>query len=86
MAATNYFLGIPVRDVVTDDMTNSNITFGSATTATDYVELRIMTVKADGTTATNITKLDVFRALEVFKRWILEGGQTTGNDSGLPIL
>lgn len=84
MAATNYFVSVPNREVISGDDNNAGIDFGASSSASDFIELRIMT--NTGSASTGVTKLDVVRALEVFKRWIIEGGQTTGTDSGLPIL
>lgn len=86
MAATNYYLSIPNRENIKDDFDNSGLDQGSSSTATDFIELRILTIKADGVTATNVTKRDVLIALEVFKRWIIEGGKVTSADANLPIL
>jgi hypothetical protein len=72
MAATNLFLSAGATR--TPKMRVDAITTGATTTSTDYVEVRILTVKADGTTATNVTRTDVLRSLKVILWFILSGG------------
>lgn len=88
MAATNTFISIPNREVISGWTNNQGINEASNSTGADpnpndFIELRIMTTTA-GAAATNVTKWDVIKALETFKRWIIEGGLTTGADTNLP--
>lgn len=48
---------------------------GTSTTAGDKIELRM--------DQTAVTRMDVLRALEVFKRWIIQGG-LKGAGANLP--
>lgn len=74
------YIALVNREGVPDDFTNStgNIVEGTSSDATADVELRFLT-------GAGTTKLDLIRAMEIIKRWIIEGGQTTGQDSNLPI-
>lgn len=54
------------------DVTNS----GTSSTAGDTIELRM--------DQTAVTRMDVLHALEVFKRWIINGG-LNGAGANLPI-
>ncbi len=82
MAATNRFIS---KSTPTGNFTDTSITEGASTTATDYVELRVLITKADGTTATKLTVTDVLKALEHFKRYLIKGGkQLLGSNLPLP--
>ncbi len=83
MTATNYFVSIPFRRLVRDDFDNSGTHSGTSSTATDFIELRMMKYTT-GTTATGLTRQDVMIALEVFERWIKEGGLIS-DGTNLPI-
>jgi hypothetical protein len=84
MAATDYFVSVPKREVVGGDLTNANLSSGTSSASSDYIELRMRTV--DGSTvATGLTKKDVLIALRVFERWIKDGG-VIGDGSNLPVL
>jgi hypothetical protein len=54
----------------------SDLTNGTSTTAADKIELRM--------DQTAVTRLDVIRALEQFKRWIIQGG-LKGAGANLPL-
>jgi hypothetical protein len=75
------FIGLVNREGVPDWQTNStgSITEGTSTNASAIIELRLRQ-------GASITKWDAIKALEIFKRWLIEGGQTTGADSNLPII
>lgn len=82
MAATNLFLSIGSAKRRAPN-TFASVTKGASTTATDYVELRMLTVKADGTTATNLTRSDVLAALDTF-RWYIASGGLSHAGAGIP--
>lgn len=73
MTATNWFVSIPFRRVVLGDTVNSSMHSGTSSSATDFIELRMMEYTT-GTTSTGLTRNDVIMALETFRRWVLEGG------------
>ena len=77
MAAVNVFVSIPKREVgqggeLEDDRFDS----GAASTATDFIELRMMT--NDGTNPTNLTRKDVLIALDAFERFIINDTSVLG--------
>lgn len=84
MAATNYFVSIPNRRMISSDLDDSKYTSGTATTATDLIELRMQTADS-GAAATGLTRKDVLMALKSFERWILQGG-LLHNGTNLPVL
>lgn len=55
--------------------TLADITSGTSSTAADKIELRM--------DQSAVTRLDVLQALEVFKRWIIQGG-LKGAGANLP--
>lgn len=71
MAATNRFISLNPGQVRI-----GKVTEGAATTATDYVEVRMLITKADGTTATNLTRDEVVKTFKVFIQYLLRGGVT----------
>lgn len=71
MAAT-YYASVP-----TNVRTMANITSGTSTTATDLIELRM----GDGTTIPS--RQTCIMALELFRRWITQGG-LNGAGTNLP--
>jgi hypothetical protein len=82
MSATNLYLGINTRNQNFSD--SSTIDVASSSTATDYMELRMMTIKADGVTATGLTRQDVVKNLKTFERFIKNGGAIL-DGTGVPI-
>ncbi len=82
MAATNRYLGLNPGNIRV-----GKVREGSSSTATDYIELRLLTIKADGTTHTNLTTFSVIQALEVLKNYLVMGGYIEFNNAasgGLP--
>lgn len=73
MASTDFFVGSGVRRNM-DFTDKSQFTSGTSTTATSFMELRMQTVKADGTTATGLQRIDVLKFLRDLQRWLKEGG------------
>lgn len=77
MAATNRYLSLSLFDQFSDQVAGSNvITEGSSSTAADYVELRMLITKADGTTATKLTVQQVRLALKAFERYLHKRGRS----------
>lgn len=66
--ANIYYIGVNTGDLNMSDPA----TAGTASTAGSDIELRI----GDGTVQP--TKRDVYRALEVFRRWMRKGGLGAG--------
>jgi hypothetical protein len=86
MAVINYYVSIPFRQVVGDDLNNAGIDSGTSSSSTDYIELRMM-VQNGSSVATGLTRRDVVKALKVFERWVLEGGlvnNPTGGGTNVP--
>lgn len=75
MAATNRFISLNPGHLRV-----GKVVEGATTTATDYIELRMLTTKADGTTKTNLTREYILKALEVFKSYLQMGGATEFNN------
>lgn len=84
MAAIDYFVSIPFRELPHGNTDDANLHSGTATSANDYIELR-MRVQDGASAATGLTKKDVYKALEAFERWIHNGG-LTGNGTNVPAL
>lgn len=82
MAAIDYFVSIPFRQLPRGFTDNANMHSGTASTAGDYIELR-MRVQDGSSVATGLTKRDVIMAMEAFERWLIEGG-LTGNGTNVP--
>lgn len=83
MAAVDHFVSIPFRRLVRNDLDNSGLHSGTSSTATDFIELRWQS--NDGTNPTGVTRQDVLIALEVFERFIKEGG-IVGDGTDVPAL
>lgn len=75
MAATNRFISLNPGHIRI-----GKVTEGASSTATDEIELRMLTIKADGTTATNLTVYTVIKALEVFRMYLKMGGVAAFNN------
>ncbi len=69
-----------------DKFTVGNVTETSAGTATAQIELRMMVIKSDGTTHTNLTIMSVIKALEVLKNYLVRGGVGAFNNTGTKAL
>ena len=82
MAAIDYYVSIPFREPIPDDLTDSGLNFGtaSANSGNDYIELR-MRVQDGSNNPTGLTRRDVVMALERFERYVIQGGSLgTGVD------
>lgn len=84
MAAIDYFVSVPFREIVGGDTFNQNMNSGTSSSANDYIELR-MRVQDGSSVATGLTKRDVRIALKAFDRWLVEGG-LIGDGTNVPIL
>ncbi len=82
MATTERYLA---KNTPTGNFTDTAILDTSGGTATAYIELRMMQIKADGATYTKITTLDVIRALEHFKNYLVKGGKQMLGTTALPL-
>jgi hypothetical protein len=60
------------------------VTEGSSSTTTDRIELRMQIVETNGTTNTNLTRYSVIQALEVFKKYLQQGGYIEFNNAASP--
>ena len=65
--ATTFFVGINV-DPGSLDQSTTNLTVGTATTATCVLELRM------NSSTVALTRHQVMMGLEMFKRWVEQGG------------
>ena len=72
MPSTSYYVSIPFRQLPQGTTDNVHMHTGTASVATDFIELRVMTMNTDGVTPTVVTKRDVVMAFEAFKRRIIE--------------
>lgn len=81
--STDHFVSIPKRRLIHNDLDNSGLHSGTSSTATDFIELRWQSDTGSG--ATGVTRQDILIALEVFERFIIEGG-ITGNGADVPVL
>ncbi len=79
MAATNRFLSLNPGHLRV-----GKVVEGATSTTTDRIELRMLITKVDGTTATNLTRYTVIQALEVFKKYLLQGGYIEFNNAASP--
>lgn len=70
--ATDHFVSIPKRELPGGVLDNSALHSGTSSTAADFIELRWQS--NDGSDPTGVTKKDILVALEVFERFIIEGG------------
>lgn len=82
MAAINYYVSIPFRQLPQGGTDNAHMHSGTSSSSSDFIELR-MQVQTGADVATGLTKRDVIMAMEVFERWIIEGG-LTGNGTNVP--
>ncbi len=83
MAATNRFLGLNPGHLRVGKVREA-----ATSTTTDDIELRLLTIRADGTTHTNLTRASVIKALEIFKNYLIMGGYIEFNNQssgGLPL-
>ena len=71
MAATNRYISLNPGSVRIGKITET-----AAGTATDEVELRMLIIKADGTTHTNLQVMEICKMLEVFKAYLIRHGVT----------
>ena len=77
MAASNKYISQAYREGVVGIVEDDDVVFGTSSASTAFVELRIMTV--DGSSvATNITRFDVLKALEVFEKAIRDDTSNLG--------
>ena len=83
MALTNLFVSLVNNEGSHLDTTTSTMHAGTSSTSADHVELRMMT--NDGTNPTNITKLQVIKAMEKFIRHLKNNG-LLGDGSNVPNL
>ncbi len=81
MAATNTFISLNPGHIRI-----GKVVEGATSTTTDDIELRMLLIRADGTTHTNLTRATVIRALEVFKHYLLRGGFIEFNNAASPKL
>ena len=65
--ATTFFVGINV-DPASADQSATNLTVGTTTTATCILELRM------NSSTVAIDRAQVLEGLEMFKRWVIQGG------------
>ncbi len=82
MAAIDYYVSVPFRRVASGDLNNAGLHSGVTSSSSDYIELR-MRVQDGSSVKTGLTKLDVYNALCVFDRWIIEGG-LIGDGTNVP--
>src|SRR5271165_5364728 len=61
---------------------NQGTTATDLINTTDYIELRLKTILADGSTKTGITKRDVQNFLELAHRWLLDQTGLAASSSG----
>jgi hypothetical protein len=79
MAATNRYISLNPGHLRVGKVVET-----SAGTSTDEIELRMLVIKADGTTHTNLTRYSVIQALEVFRKYLLQGGYIEFNNAASP--
>lgn len=88
MAKTNHFISVTDPSTTQFQLgsggasANSNIHDGTATTSTDLVEVRW---QSDSVLANTVTRKNLFDALDLIKRFILQGGfGQPGSDANIP--
>ncbi len=69
MAATNRFISLNPGHIRI-----GKVVEGATSTTTDQIELRMLVIKVDGTTHTNLTAYSVIKALEIFINYLKRGG------------
>lgn len=79
MAATNRYISLNPGHLRV-----GKVTEGASSTSTDQIELRMEIIKVDGTTHTNLTTFTVLQALEVFKKYLIQGGYIEFNNAASP--
>ncbi len=79
MAATNRYISLNPGHLRTGKVVET-----SAGTSTDQIELRMLVIKVDGTTHTNLTRYSVIQALKVFQQYLQMGGYIEFNNAASP--
>lgn len=88
MSATNYYFstntpaGADRPYTAANSSASGSLNQGTSSVATDFVELRIMTIESDGATKTGITKRDVENFLVLVRRWLHDQAGTASDDAG----
>jgi hypothetical protein len=79
MAATNRYISLNPGHIRVGKVVET-----SAGTSTDEIELRMLVIKADGSTHTNLTRATVINALKVFQQYLQMGGYIEFNNAASP--
>ncbi len=79
MAATNRYVSLNPGHLRV-----GKVVEGATSTTTDDIELRMLIIRADGTTHTNLTRYSVIQALKVFQQYLQMGGYIEFNNAASP--